>query len=451
MKLGVDVGNTNTDVVAVDVDGRIVGSAKTATTEDPFVGIAQAIREVLKRLDPSSVTRAMLGTTHSLRAIQNGTGLKRVGAMRISAPAATGITPGAQWPKHLRETVIGAHAIVRGGHEFDGSEIATLDAEAILNFADACVGKVDAIALSAPFSLAFPEHEMRARGLIFSVLGDDFPVTMSHRVGALGLLERENAAILNSALLDVAVDVVDGFRATLISLGIDADIYLTQNDGTLSSVENATTYPVTTLGSGITNSMRGASVLSGLKDALVIDVGASSSVLGMLVDGFPRESVLDNLVGGIRTNFRMPDLYSIPFGGERNADSFTNEIESACEKLTTLDRQLPLIAVGGAAELVPGSLRSVAEVIRPDHFEVANAYGAAIAEVSGNVDLIFRYAYTPREEALERAKRQAINKAIDAGADPVDVRVSVVSEIPLAYIPGDSSRVQVKAVSKLLE
>ena len=147
---------------------------------------------------------------------------------------------------------------------------------------------------------------------------------LSHTVGSLGLLERENATILNASLLTVARRVVNGFRDTLVNLGLDVESFLTQNDGTLMTVEEADRYPVLTVGSGPTNSMRGACALAGLSDALVIDVGGTSADIGILINGFPRESTAAVEVGGVRTNFRMPDLISVGLGGgtivRRDAD-----------------------------------------------------------------------------------------------------------------------------------
>ena len=106
------------------------------------------------------------------------------------------------------------------------------------------------------------------------------------------------------------------FRSrALADNGLSVRAYLTQNDGTLMSAEQAVRFPILTVGSGPTNSMRGACALAGLSDALVIDVGGTSADVGILVDGFPRESAAAVEVGGVRTNFRMPDLISIGLGG----------------------------------------------------------------------------------------------------------------------------------------
>lgn len=92
-------------------------------------------------------------------------------------------------------------------------------------------------------------------------------------------------------------------------------MYLCQNDGTLMSAEYAMRYPILTIACGPTNSIRGASLLTGLKDAVVVDVGGTTTDLGVLTHGFPRESMLAVEIGGVRTNFRMPDIISIGLGG----------------------------------------------------------------------------------------------------------------------------------------
>src|SRR6202040_701064 len=105
-----------------------------------------------------------------------------------------------------------------------------------------------------------------------------------------GLLERENAALLNAALSDLARVTVAGFERAIAASGIDAPLYLTQNDGTVMEAATATALPVMSFASGATNSMRGAAFLSGLADAMVVDVGGTSTDVGQLRRGFPREA-----------------------------------------------------------------------------------------------------------------------------------------------------------------
>ncbi len=316
LRVGIDVGGTNTDAVAIDSAGRVVRSVKTATTPEPIDGIRAALEAVLADIDTSRVTKAMLGTTHPANAIIQRRGLEKVAVLRLAAPSSLGVTPGVAWPQDIRSLVIGHVEIIHGGNEYTGAEIAPLDEDAVRRLAaDAIAKGCSAIAVAGAFSPASPEHELRAGQILEEELGADFSVSLSHQVGSLGLLERENATILNAALLTVAHKVVSGFEQALIGHGLHVDSYLTQNDGTLMTADEARKFPVLTLGSGPTNSMRGACALAGVNDAIVIDVGGTSADAGILVDGFPRESSAAIEVGGVRTNFRMPDLISIGLGG----------------------------------------------------------------------------------------------------------------------------------------
>ncbi|WP_028936285.1 hydantoinase/oxoprolinase N-terminal domain-containing protein [Pseudonocardia spinosispora] len=515
LRIGIDVGGTNTDGVLVDEHNAVVVAHKTPTTPEPLDGIRAVLTSLLDGVDAGAVTQAMLGTTHPANAIIQRRDLGRVGVLRLGAPATFAVRPGASWPAELLAAVLGPVAIVRGGFEYNGAEIAPLDTDAIRRFADECTaGEVDAIAVSSVFAPATDEHERRAGALLTELVGDRTPVSLSHHIGSLGLLERENATILNAALHGVAGGVVDGFRSALQAHSLDVEAYLTQNDGTLMTAEQAVRMPVLTLGSGPTNSMRGACVLAGVRDAVVIDVGGTSADAGILVDGFPRESAAAVEVGGVRTNFRMPDLISIGLGGGTvvrqdgagisvgpdsvgyrlatealtfgGATLTLSDISAAAGRLTgfgdparsgTLDDrtvklalswvderinrmterlkasrdELPLIAVGGGSHLIPDSVTGASEVLRPANHAVANAYGAVIAEASGAVDRIYRFDARGREECLDEARQLAVDAAARAGADPAKVRVTSLLEVPLTYVPGKASRVVVKAAGPLRE
>ena len=513
LRLGVDVGGTNTDAVVVDGAGRIVAETKTATTPEPIDGIVAAMTTVIDQLDDATrLGKAMLGTTHPTNAIIRRRDLDRVGVLRLAAPSSLGVRPSANWPEDLRDIVIGRSEITEGGFEYDGSPIAELDEDAIRRFANSCAGDVSAIAVSCAFSPACTDHELRAAELIAQECGDDMAVSLSHTVGSLGLLERENATILNASLLTVARRVVNGFRDTLIGLGLDVESFLTQNDGTLMTVEEADRYPVLTVGSGPTNSMRGACALAGLSDALVIDVGGTSADIGILINGFPRESTAAVEVGGVRTNFRMPDLISVGLGGgtivRQDAEdvavgpdsvgyrvisdalcmggttltlsdvslsvgrltgfgdpALLNGVEDSvceaaiawvdervqvlCERMKASSTPLPLMAVGGGAHLVPAQLAGISEVVWPPHHSVANAFGAAIAEAAGSIDKVYSYDASSREDCLRSAREEATDAAIRAGANASDVRITSVVEIPMTYVPGGGCRVIIKAVGPL--
>src|SRR5207248_1686093 len=157
------------------------------------------------------------------------------------------------------------------------------------------------------------------------------------------------------------------------------------------ALEHSLRYPVLTISSGPANSIRGAAYLTGARNALVADIGGTSTDVGVLANGFPRESTTPAEIGGVRTNFRMPDLVAV--------------------------------ALGGGSVLVPNRLRGVSEVQRPEHFDVANAIGAAIASVSGQVDRIFHPGPGGRRAALDEACEEARVRAVSAGADPGRIEI----------------------------
>ena len=328
---------------------------------------------------------------------------------------------------------------------------------------------------------------------------------MSHRLGRIGLLERENAALLNAALIELARATITGFITAV--RGVAAPLYLTQNDGTMMQAEMAAALPVMSFASGATNSMRGAAFLSGLTDAMVIDVGGTTTDIGQLRRGFPREANSVVEVGGVRTLFRMPDLLSIGLGGgslvsadgisvgpksvgyrlieeglvfggntvtatdvavaaglaeigdkravadlprnlvQRALDIVRTKIEDSVDRMKTHARELPLIAVGGGAFLVPDRLAGVSQVSHVPHGDCANAVGAAIAQVSGETDQVYRDL--SRDEAIAAAEAQARERAIVAGAERGTLQTVDVEDIPLAYLPGNALRVRVRVAGEL--
>jgi len=119
------------------------------------------------------------------------------------------------------------------------------------------------------------------------------------------------------------------------------------------------------------------------------------------------------------------------------------------DRMRTSPGPLPVVAVGGGSILIPDKLLGSVEVNRPGHYAVANAIGAAIAQVGGEVDRIFALGAATREEVLAAAKCEAAGKAIAAGARPDSVQIVEVDEVPIAYLPGNAVRVRIKAVGDL--
>ncbi|MFJ2367785.1 hydantoinase/oxoprolinase N-terminal domain-containing protein [Microbacterium sp. NPDC087665] len=509
LSIGVDVGGTNTDAVVLDGDGQVLAWTKRATTDDITGGIRAGIRDVLAAIgdDRSRVSRVMLGTTHATNAIVQRRQLDRVAMIRLGAPAATEYPPLTGWPEDLVRMVLAGSAMLGGGHMVDGTPISPLDRDGILRFVDG-LDDFDAIAVAGIFSPSSPDQELEVAELLRAHLGQDTRVFLSQDIGPTGLLERENATLLNAALYSVARSVTEALVTVVAEEGLDAATFFAQNDGTLMSLDYAAQYPVMTIGSGPANSIRGAAYLSGHDDAIVIDVGGTTSDLGVVVGGFPRESTLPREIGGVRTNFRMPDILSVGIGGgtvidvasgrvgpdsvgyrinpegllfggstptltdaaalagrsidgrtlpalsssmsealERALAVVADRLEQAVERLSLGRMDIPLVVVGGGGFLVPDHLASAGRILRPDHGGVANAVGAAISLAGGRADQMA--AMGDRESAIEQASEAAIAKAIQAGADPLQVSVVEVLETHVPYTAHPTVNVTVKAAGPL--
>ena len=316
LRIGVDVGGTNTDAVAMS-GSEVMGWSKAVTTPEVTDGIVTAVRAVLDDCgaSPDAIGAVMIGTTHFTNALVEGRRLVPTAVVRLGLPATRGLPPFIDWPERLR-AVLGDHVyLCHGGHEFDGRLISPIDhGELRAAAADIAAKGVGSVAVASVFSPVDDSFEAEAR----DVLADEAPeldISLSSEIGRLGLLERENAAVVNACLRPLAERTVSGLIGALVELGLDCPLHVSQNDGTLMSADFARRYPVATFASGPTNSMRGAAFLSGIRDGVVIDVGGTTSDVGVLVHGFPREASTAVSVAGVRTNFRMPDVLSLGLGG----------------------------------------------------------------------------------------------------------------------------------------
>jgi N-methylhydantoinase A/oxoprolinase/acetone carboxylase beta subunit len=316
VRIGVDVGGTNTDAVLMD-GGRVLAWTKQPTSPDVETGVASAIGQVLSDsgANPAHVASVTIGTTHFVNALVERRELDRVGVLRLASPSGEALPPMTGWPRDLMECIGRRYFLLPGGYEVDGREIAPLDEgrirDAVLELR---AEGVTAIAITCAFSPINGDMEHRAAAIVREVHPES-TLTLSSEIGRLGLIERENSAILNAAMTTLARRVVRSFSRAVSAIGVTAPLYISQNDGTLASAAQAEVYPVMTMGSGPTNSMRGAAFLSGFTDAIVMDVGGTTTDIGALSSGYPRESAISADIGGVRTNFRMPDVLAIGLGG----------------------------------------------------------------------------------------------------------------------------------------
>ncbi|GKT44728.1 putative D-/L-hydantoinase subunit A [Colletotrichum spaethianum] len=545
-RIGVDVGGTNTDaalldITATEMPGRgVLASHKASTTPDITSGIEAAIRSVLEKsaADQKRVLSVTIGTTHFINALVEADSrrLSRVAVIRLCGPFTRQIPPFSDFPSGLRRILDGGVYYLDGGLEIDGREIAPLNhgqiRQATRDIVASGVNSVALVGVFAPLDHA-GIHEETCKKIILKE-APHLDVVCSHDIGPPGLLERENATILNAAILKTAHKVTRGFKTAMARLKLTCQLYLSQNDGTLIDANTAAEYPIKTFASGPTNSMTGAAFLAGLDrvkamtidptespkekglepQILVVDIGGTTTdVCALLPSGFPRQAPGFVEVGGVRTAFSMPEVVSIGLGGGskvktesefgdvtvgpasvghfltaqarvfggptltatdivvasgkaqlgdasliKDVPSWTVEkagqrikkmLENVIEQMKVSAAPVHVLLVGGGALLVTEDLDGVEKCIQPIHQGAANAVGAAIGKVSGEVDVIEILEGRDEKAVVASTCQKAIDVATQKGAAVEDVRVVEVNKMPLQYVDNGAMRIQVRAVGKL--
>jgi len=465
----------------------------------------------------ANVKRVNIGTTHFINAVIKRKDLQKVVCLRLCGNSTQALPPFSDFPDDLKEVVFGGYHLLNGGFEFDEKVVTEVQTEEILSTLKKLSDDgFNHVAVVGVFSPTNPSHEILVADLIRQH-HPEIVFTLSHHLGYLGLLERESAAILNESLKLLCVKTISGFKDAFKNIGLHCPVFFTQNDGTLLSDSQVLQYPIYTFSSGATNSMRGAAHLSGLKDAIIVDIGGTSTDVGVLIKGFPREASTRVRIGGVNTNFRMPDTKSIGLGGgsivlqnedgnisvgpmsveyklvkealifggstlvttdiaatyglthfgdpskvQHLTEEFTlkamavirKKVEETIDQVKLSGDSCTVVLVGGGSILIDTSLPLVGAdtVIKPPYFQVANAVGAALSQVSGTYDkLVSLKEGQTREAALEEAKQFAIAECVKAGALKDTIEILDVAEIAMQYVSIPCVRLRVKAVGDLEE
>lgn len=242
--------------------------------------------------------------------------------------------------------------------------------------------------------------------------------------------------------------------------------------------------------------------------------GTTTDVCALLPSGFPRQAAQFVEVGGVRTAFSMPEVLSIGLGGGSRVkvDAKTNKIsvgpgsvahrltqdsmvfggntmtatdivasdgstgigdaklaatisvtttegakaeikrllEKAIDGMKVSAAPVAVLLVGGGSIILTEELAGVSRCLRPPHYDSANAVGAAIAKVAGEVDIIEVLAGRDEDSVVEAVKQMAIDEAIANGASKDDVQLIDVKKIPLQYVTNKATRLVMKAVGSLV-
>ncbi|KAA3661869.1 MAG: hydantoinase/oxoprolinase family protein, partial [Chloroflexi bacterium] len=310
MVLGIDTGGTYTDGVLLDYASRdVLTSFKSLTTRRDFAVGIEAVIDGIQIDDPTAIKMVSISTTLATNAIAEGKG-RRVGLLLIGYDSEL-----VAKFKMAQRFGTPHYAYIAGGHDLYGREKEPLDLPAILQQVDAFKQQVDAIAVSSYFSPLNPEHENEAHAAIRKRC--DLPVVLGHQLSTkLGSVERATTAALNASLLAVLQELMLAVRQAMAQRDIDAPLMVVRGDGTLMSAEFAADTPVETIHSGPAASAIGGRFLSGLDDALVIDVGGTTTDIALVESGQVAVSGEGAMVNGYKTAVSAANILSIALGGD---------------------------------------------------------------------------------------------------------------------------------------
>jgi len=300
--LGIDTGGTYTDSVVIDLDnGRILSKSKALTTRsDLTIGIADS----LDRLDKSlfhKIRLVSVSSTLATNSVVEGKGC-RVGLIVVGRAFDRSIPV---------EEVIE----IEGGHDLEGEPNGDLDLEAAREFVLRVRERVDAFAISSYLSVRNPGHEISLKQMMSSLTSS--PIVCGHELSSsLGFNERTVTAVLNAKLIPIISELTASVKRVLKERRVEAPLMIVKGDGSLMGEVVSKERPVETILSGPAASLTGAMFLTGEQEAVVIDVGGTTTDIGILRKGKPRLDSEGALIGGWRTRVRAADISTSGIGGD---------------------------------------------------------------------------------------------------------------------------------------
>lgn len=342
--LGIDTGGTYTDAVLVDLgSGKVLNKAKALTTrEDLVIGIANALAGLSQSL-LAHAQLVSLSTTLATNSVVEGKGC-RVGLICIGL-------------SFEEQGMVDEYAEVAGGHGMEGEELRPLDEPAVERALLRMQGRIDALAVTSFMSIRNPEHEDRVAELARKTLG--VPVVRGHELSsAIGFKERTITAVMNARLIPVITELLGAVRKVLTREHIRAPLMIVKGDGTLMSEELAAERPVETVLSGPAASLIGAKALTGRTDAVVVDIGGTTSDIGVLRDGYPRLEAEGAIIGGRRTRVMAAAVSTFGLGGD------SRFIVNGGELSLTTVRVLPLCVAAERWPRIRQTLRKLPAPLR---------------------------------------------------------------------------------------
>lgn len=356
--LGLDTGGTNTDAVIMDLEERtVLSKSKSPTTKDDLsIGIRRSL-ESLDRDLLGQVSLASLSSTLATNSVVEGKGA-RVALICIGQEC--------EVPTELEASIT-----VAGGHNGHGGEENTLDEDAVRDFLESIRGTVDAIAVTGVFSTRNPAHEDRVRDMAREIL--DIPTVCSHDLSSkLGVNTRAATSIFNARLIPIMERLIASVKSVLSDMGLDVPLTIVRGNGSLMSESLAKEKPIETVLSGPSASLIGAMTLTGVRDAIVVDIGGTTTDIGVIRDGTPRLTPDGMRVGGIQTHIDAARVVTAGIGGDSRI------LVNGRRVVQSPVRAIPLCVASTRWGSIKTSLKAALEQVKADLHERKDPFTPAM-------------------------------------------------------------------------
>lgn len=332
MLIGIDVGGTHTDGACIK-DGHIQAIAKVPTDHDHLLDtISQVLSELLKSCDASEIRTINLSTTLSTNAIVTHR-TEKVGMFVIPGPGidASSYALGDQYH------------ILSGCIDHRGAASARIREQQIQPLATECRHQgIQVYGVVGKFSTRNPEQEISVAQFLEPQA--DF-VTQGHRVSeSLNFGRRISTTYYNSAVWRTFNKFADAQEQSIRDLNIQADINIVKADGGTMPLKLAREIPVQSIFSGPAASVMG--ILSTVpvdEDALLLDIGGTTTDMTVLLNGIPLLERDGIAIGQHPTLVRALQVESIGIGGDSLISSQDGHLQVGP------DRHGPCMAAGGSA------------------------------------------------------------------------------------------------------
>lgn len=439
MRIGIDIGQNSTTVVLVR-DGRLADCLTAPRSRDSL----RSLLGQASALIHDQVEAVMIATSQVETALNESAAddhhLSPTAAIRIAGRPSRTARPFHDWPADLA-TAVGAPGYVCSDHP-----MAELEQELIKIAADIRARSIDRLALTGAFSPVSASQERWASGVLRRMI-PEAQITLSHSLGPIGLLERENAAIFNASLVDVMTALGDELEDAIRTAGLDCPIFLSRYDGTIADLEFIREHPIVVLGGRRAAAARGAALLSELPDCLVLRPQAHGYSLISVRNGYPMRSDAGQEVHGVRTSLPHLDIREVDLGMPWARIKTEDRLLFTSAQHTLPQTRLPVVVLADEPRVLtigPDGVRR--RTLPVAQIRSVTALGAAMGEVGGECD---RLLTSENAAAVDDVVVEAQIRAVAAGASVDSLRTLETSRTAVSHLGDRGLRVHARVVGAI--